>query len=342
MKHLKWICIMGCLIGTMIWPTKAFASPNPSDGNTALAGSSNTLDSAGPSGQTGQNQESPQTGETIRFTPKMIVECCRFSDLKVQAGDEVTVTFVLKNTSKTEILRNMTVTVTEQGEYLSLLSATDTTYIDTVLAGGNCEVSYVYKVQAATPEGQYVFDVAMDYADSKGSVYTANGKARMQIEQPVRLEIDDVSISSEVQVADVINVKAQAMNLGRSKIYNVRAVIEAEGMSPEGTLFIGDLEPGTTGNGEVGVSIIGLSGTNTPYGNAEGTMTFYYEDESGNAYEEVKKISTYIAAPFLAEETVEKEPDQTGQWWIIMTIICTALMLISAMIVLRIMKRRRT
>ena len=59
-------------------------------------------------------------------------------------------------------------------------------------------------------------------------------------------------------------------------------------------------------------------------------MTFYYEDASGKAYEEQQKISTYIGAPFSEEEMVDKEPDKTGQWWIIMTVVATLLTLLIA------------
>ena len=62
------------------------------------------------------------------------------------------------------------------------------------------------------------------------------------------MQFDDLSFPSEVVVADVVEAKVQAMNLGRSKIYNVRAEIAADGLKPQGTIFIGDMEAGTAAN----------------------------------------------------------------------------------------------
>lgn len=332
MKVLKKICLILCTIIIGMTPMKTFASSNPDTVND-----SQTSDGNENNGTVSDTTKK----ENVKFTPKVIVECCRISGENVEAGDEVRVTIVLKNTSKTEKLRNMTVTVTEQGEYLKLLSDTDTVYIDTVTAGGNCEVTYIYQVEKTTPEGQYILDVAMDYADASGASYTAVGKARIDVEQPVRMTFDPVAINQQVQIGDIIRVDAQAINLGRGKVLNVRAVIEGDGIQPEGTLFIGDLEPGTTGSGSVNVTISGLSKGNTPYGNAEGTVTFYYEDEAGRPYEETREISTCIEAPVTAEEAERDVPEQIGQWWMIMAVIAALLTLVASGIALRIVKHRR-
>lgn len=326
MKYLRKIGLIMCMVGVLLCSVNAYASSNPA-GDTANPSDVSNQTSQNSTNRTDLNS---QQKENVQFAPKVIVQGCRFSKSDIQAGDEVKVTIVLKNTSLTEKLRNMTVTVTEQGEYLSLSSDTDTTYIDTVKAGAVFEITCVYKVRSAAPEGQYCLDVNMDYADSKGNVYTANGKARMNVEQPVRIQIDPIVMNQEVSVGDVLHLEGQVINLGRSKIYNVRAVIEAEGLKSSGTLFIGDLEPGTTGNGSTKVTITGLTGGSTPYGNTEGRVTFYYEDASGKAYEEQQKISTYIGAPFSEEEMMAKEPDKTGQWWIIMTVVATLLTLLIA------------
>ncbi len=73
------------------------------------------------------------------------------------------------------------------------------------------------------------------------------------------MQFDDLSFPSEVVVADVVEAKVQAMNLGRSKIYNVRAEIAADGLKPQGTIFIGDMEAGTAATGSTQVSVSSLS-----------------------------------------------------------------------------------
>lgn len=265
------------------------------------------------------------SGETPTFSPKMIVQSCEVSKDgipakdEILAGDEIILKITLLNTSSSEKIRNMTVTVSEDSQYLDLLSETDTVYVDTVLAGDTCVVSYKYKIQASAPQGQYEMMLTLDYADSKGNSQNAGGKVRLTVSQPVKLQFDPLVLDSEVEVADVVTAGIQAMNLGRIKVHNVRAVIEADGLIPEGTLFIGDIEPGTTASGSVNISVTSLSQGTALYGETKGTVTMLYEDEDGNSYEESMEFVTNIKSPF-SDTSVEPE-DNTNQWWVMMTII---------------------
>ena len=233
--------------------------------------------------------------EAPTFAPKMIVQSCKASKDEIQAGDEVTLEVTLLNTSSSETVRNMTVTVGDEGEYLNLLSPTDTVYVDAVSAGQTCIVSYKYKILASAVPGQYGLSVTMDYADSKGASQSASGKIKMMVSQAVKLEFDPLALGSEVQVGDVVTAQVQAMNLGRGEVYNVRAVIEADGLTPEGTLFIGNIEAGKTASGSVKISVSSLSQGASLYGETKGTLTWYYEDESGKEYEELSPI--HISEP---------------------------------------------
>lgn len=261
----------------------------------------------------------PSTEEVPTFAPKVLVKSCQCSGTDIQSGDEVTVDITLENTSRTESVKNMTVTASAPAEQFTLLSESDTVYVDAVPAEGTFVVSYRYRINASAPQGQYTLELAMDYADTKGSSYQGSGRVKLSVEQPLKVEFDSLYIPSEVTVADVVEAQVQAMNLGRSKVYNVRAVIEADGLNPQGTIFIGDLEPGTQASGSTQVSVSSLSGEGGSYGETEGTVTFYYEDEAGEEQTEVMEFQTKIAFPF--SETPKEEEDKTGQWWIIMAVI---------------------
>ncbi|MFR0986389.1 MAG: hypothetical protein ACLSFZ_07540 [Frisingicoccus sp.] len=224
------------------------------------------VDVTGPSGSdsgggasSGGSGGGSSASEAPTFAPKIIVQSCKSSKDEIQAGDEVILDITLLNTSSTETVRNMTVTIGDEGEYLNLLSPTDTIYVDSVSAGQTCVVSYKYKILASAVPGAYGLSVSMDYADSKGASQSASGKIKMMVSQAAKLEFDPLVLASEVQVGDVVTAQIQAMNLGRSKVHNVRAVIEADGLAPEGTLFIGDIEAGKTATGTVKISVTSLS-----------------------------------------------------------------------------------
>ncbi|MEI3266929.1 MAG: hypothetical protein V8R85_07510 [Frisingicoccus sp.] len=277
--------------------------------------------------------------ESPTFAPKMIVQSCKSSKDEIQAGDEVTLDITLLNTSSTETVKNMTVTIGDEGEYLNLLSPTDTIYVDEVSAGQTCRVSYKYKILASALPGAYSLSVTMDYADSKGTSQSAGGKIRMMVSQTVKLEFDPLVLDSEVQVGDVVTAQIQAMNLGRSKVYNVRALIEADGLTPEGTLFIGDIEAGKTATGSTKISVSSLSEGASLYGETQGTVTYYYEDENGKEYEETGNFAVNIKTPF--SNTSKVEADDTGQWWRIMAVVFGILFFFIVGMILRGIRRKK-
>lgn len=279
------------------------------------------------------------SSEAPTFAPKMIVQSCKASKDEIQAGDEVTLEITLLNTSSSETVRNMTVTVGDEGEYLNLLSPTDTVYVDAVSAGQTCIVSYKYKILASAVPGQYGLSVTMDYADSKGASQSASGKIKMMVSQAVKLEFDPLALGSEVQVGDVVTAQVQAMNLGRGEVYNVRAVIEADGLTPEGTLFIGNIEAGKTASGSVKISVTSLSEGTSMYGETTGKVTWYYEDESGKEYEETENFKTNIKTPF--SNTTKEVQEDTGQWWMIMAAIGGILLCFALVMILRGIRRKR-
>lgn len=304
----------------------------------------NGTDAAGSSGASGVTDasggaaSSSGSAEGPSFAPKLVVQMCKYSKETIYSGDEVQMDITLVNTSTSETIRNLTVTIGGQSEYFSLLSQSDTIYVDSVSAGATLVVSYKYKVNAAAPQGQYNLDLAMDYADSEGAAYTGSGKVQISVEQQMKVAFDPLVISSEVQVADVVEAQIQAMNLGRGKVYNVRAVLEADGLVPNGTIFIGDMEAGTTASASTQVSVTSLTEGSSLYGTTEGTVTFYYEDEAGNEYEETAGFTTTITSPF---SDTEEEEDETGQWWIIMAVIGVILCAFLAVTAVRVIRRRK-
>lgn len=326
------LCLCILLGGTM--SVSASSLPEDMQNDVQNTGSSGTDAQAA----MGDSTSSQTTTNNVKFAPKVIVKSLKASKDEIFAGDEIQVSIELENTSRKEMLRNMTVTVSEPETYLKLVSDTDTVYIDTVRAGGTVEVIQTYQVAKTAPEGQYILEVSADYADSAGNVYTSSGKARLEVVQPVRVTFDTVTMEKTVQLADVLRLDIQAINLGRSKIYNVRAMLEGDGMQAENSAFIGDIEAGTTGNSTMDVTITGLSYGATPYGTAEGIVTFSYEDEAGNAYEETQKVSTSIEAPISSES--DTSDDFVGQWWIIMAVLGALLTLSSAWIAVKFARHR--
>ena len=275
----------------------------------------------------------PAAEDLPTFAPKVMVKSYKYSKSEILPGDEVKADIVLLNTSKENTVKNMTVAVTADTESFTLLSQSDSIYIEKIAPQEETTITFSYRVNAKTASGQYDFDLAMDYADGDGNTYTTTGKAKIMIGQSSEMQFDALNFPAEVVVADVVEANVQAMNLGRSKIYNVRAEIAADGLKPQGTIFIGDMEAGTAATGSTQVSVSSLSGSKL-YGNTEGTVTYYYEDESGKEYTEEATFTTTIKSPF-SDQKEETTPDNTNQWWVIMAVILGCIAVAAGVIIVR-------
>lgn len=275
----------------------------------------------------------PVAEELPTFAPKVMVKSYKYSKSEILPGDEVKADIVLLNTSKENTVKNMTVAVTADTESFTLLSQSDSIYIEKIAPQEETTITFSYRVNAKTAAGQYDFDLAMDYADGDGNTYTTTGKAKIMIGQSSEMQFDALNFPAEVVVADVVEANVQAMNLGRSKIYNVRAEIAADGLKPQGTIFIGDMEAGTAATGSIQVTVSSLSGSKL-YGNTEGTVTYYYEDESGKEYTEEATFTTTIKSPF-SDQKEETTPDNTNQWWVIMAVVLGCIAVAAGVIIVR-------
>lgn len=275
----------------------------------------------------------PVAEDLPTFAPKIMVKSYNYSKSEIQPGDEVKADIVLLNTSKENTVKNMTIAVTADTESFTLLSQSDSVYIEKLAPQEETTITFSYRINAKTAAGQYDLELAMDYADGDGNTYSTSGKAKITVQQSSEMQFDDLSFPSEVVVADVVEAKVQAMNLGRSKIYNVRAEIAADGLKPQGTIFIGDMEAGTAATGSTQVSVSSLSGSKL-YGNTEGTVTYYYEDESGKEYTEEATFTTTIKSPF-SDQKEETTPDNTNQWWVIMAVILGCIAVAADVIIIR-------
>lgn len=288
-------------------------------------------DQGGAAGAGDASEEQPQ------FVPKLLVQSYDFSKQDIQTGDTVSADITIKNTSKTQSVKNLSVTVTP-GEGIALESATDSVYIESVEKEATVKVSFDFSILVSAPQGQHTVAVAMDYADSKGNTYTSEGTVKLSVSQQVKMQFDPISIPESIEVGETVVAQTQVMNLGRGKIYNVRAEVQGEGLTPKGTMYIGDIEAGLAAEGSVEISAVGLSG-NSMYGTTEGVITFYYEDEGGNEAKEEMGFSTSIVSPLMAKKEEQPE-DHAGQWWVVMAVLVFVLLAIGAFVGIRYWRRK--
>jgi hypothetical protein len=171
----------------------------------------------------------------------------------------------------------------------------------------------------------------IDYEDMGGSAYTASGDIIVQVTQPIRLEFDKPNIPAAVTAGDTVPVSLSVYNMGRNKLQNVLCKVEAPGLLPESSAFIGNMDAGAGKTAElfvyVGTRDMSLSETGEItkdpnaaelYGDTTGFITVTYEDEFGNKMSQQVKLDTTISEPVVPTPTPAPEGPkaETGQWWI--------------------------
>lgn len=184
---------------------------------------------------------------------------------------------------------------------------------------------YVEKKAAA---GQKPVQLQFEYEDSKGNSYTSTETLNLIISQPQQAEIVNIAFLESVYASDTNSLTFQIHNTGLAVIYNAKVRMEGTGLFPTEELFLGNLEAGTSVDGEISV-FAGtldmneqgeiLDGGAEKYGKTSGTIIFSYENENGEIVEQTMELQTEIKKPEIVELKVEKEEPETNQWWITIT-----------------------
>jgi hypothetical protein len=290
----------------------------------------------------GKNPQSEPTPEKPTSQPKIIVSSYSINPSPVMAGEEFTADITLENTSGTKSVQNMSVSVSCDCPNFELLDDTNTIYIGKLAKNATTDIEVRYKTDLETPPQRYNITLSMEYDNSVAQTLSSQGNVTITVKQPMRVEIEAPKVPQQVNAGDTMPLSFQVMNMGRSKVYNVRCQLAAPGLIPSETAFIGNMEAGTAMQGDMDVFIgtkdmtEGYEGEDK-YGFTSGTITLIYEDEAGQEYFESIDFSTTINPPVIAPVSAEpaEEPEKASQWWISLIIGGTLIAILAVIIIAR-------
>lgn len=244
--------------------------------------------------------------------PKLIVIKNKLSADKILSGSDFTAMVTLKNTNKAKYIQNITITVSCETTGISLESDSNVFYFDKLEADDTMELPLKFVVDESVSEGKYKVKLLFSYDNPEASSFTSEGEFNFQVYQNMRVGFEVGEMVSEINAGDSVSVPVQVMNLGRSTVYNVRCNVEGTGLSASKSLFVGNLEAGTAGSGEL-VLFAGMVNPDAKeeayrYGDAYGKVIMTYEDAEGNSYTEEKEYYTNILPM-----KIESNKDETIQ-----------------------------
>jgi len=302
----------------------------------------------------GKSPAATPTAEAPRPQPKLIVSKYSTDPAVVEAGESFPVHATLENTSEKYDVRNITVTYAGDGKSLLSADNTNTIYIDKIKRGETEDISFKLQARLDSVPGIQTVTLTIAYEDSKATAYTVTEPLLLQVSQPVNLEFDEPDIPDSANAGDTLPISFNVFNKGRSKLYNVMVKIDAPGLLPEGSAFVGNMEPGTSGTAELYVFVGTLAmsqsddgsmktdNSSEKYGYTQGKITISYEDEFGNPYTKEIDVGMDIQPPVISastEETQEKPADTVSQWWISVVIGAALIAAVTAAMAVR--KKRR-
>lgn len=266
--------------------------PSVGDGSDLLSADAGGFSNGGVSG--GGSESGSGTGSV----PRVIVTGFSTDPAEVRAGSNFTLTIHLRNTSKTSKVSNMLFDLsapTEGSDAQTVApaflpsSGSSSIYLDGIKANGTADISIQLNAKADLLQKPYSVELSMKYEDKDGGSVDASSSLSIPVKQDARFEFSDFEISPDsISVGDEANVMCSLYNLGRIKLYNVKAIFEGTCIKKE-EVFLGNVESGTSAS--IDAMLEGAQATEGP---AKVTMTVSYEDEAGTVSTTAKDLQLTV------------------------------------------------
>ena len=255
------------------------------------------------------NSEPVSTGGDAASTgdgsvPRVIVTGFDTDPGTVKAGSNFKLVIHLKNTSKKTAVTNMlfdlqapasgTDEAAEAPAFLPV-SGSSSIYLDKIPANGTKDISIDLNSRADLIQKPYSITMTMKYEDGNATQFEGESSLAIPVTQEARFEFSEIQIMPDtVAVYEEANITCNLYNLGRVKMYNVKAKFEGDAIEGE-EQFIGNLESGATGTIDGIVTAVAES-----YDESNCKLVLTYEDDSGKEYS--------VEQPFTMTITSEMEP----------------------------------
>lgn len=262
--------------------------------------------------------------------PRVIVTGFSTDPEVVKAGSNFKLIVHLKNTSKTTAVKNMLFDFSAPSEGVDASTASpaflpssgsSTVYLDSIGANGTKDVAIDLSAKADLVQKPYSIEMSMKYEDKSGTQFENASSISVPVKQDARFEFSEFEMSSDsVEVGQEVNVMCSLYNLGRIKLYNLKARFEGNSIKSQ-EVFVGNVEPGAT------AVIDGMiTGETETTDDGKIKMVITYEDEAGEITTAEKELTLLVTAPM--EQGMEMMPEDVGEeqvsgvsMWIVLPII---------------------
>ncbi len=296
--------------------------------------------------------------ETNVSQPRIIVTGFETDPETVYAGDIFTLNIHVKNTSVDTAVNNVLFDLeaveggtegangTTTNSYAAFLptSGSSAIYVARMPAGSSQDLKIEMQAKADLSQKPYVVTVKMKYDTDLKADLSDEAKVSIPVKQESKFDASTPEINpTDIMVGEQSNVMFQIYNTGKTTLYNVQVKFEADSVEG-GDTFIGNLQPGGTGN--VDAMVTGIAATMDD-GTVKAVIT--YEDDAGNQTREEKDITIFVNEMMMDDgmmdmpmEPEEEEKPQAPLTRILLIVAAAVVVAVAAIVgILKFRKKKK-
>ena len=252
----------------------------------------------------------------------------------LNVGEDGMIALKLSNRSKTVGYDNLSLSFSDPGGDI-LPKGMDTVLVGDLMPGESFALSWPVKVRSNAKVIPHSLHFEFS-GQSLGKDVEFSVNYTVQVLQEIRLEQGGLRMADSVVAGDAITATLPLMNMGKADIHNAMATIALPGITERQSVLVGTIQPGETKQAQ-----ITLTGPKDAFGESNGTLTVYGEDNDGNStsFELPVSLKVEEAVKSVALDARETAKQKTPVSVILLS--CTCALLVAALIFQRIMLRSR-
>ena len=272
----------------------------------------------------GKKPKDPDAKEAAE-KPELFISACEITPDTVGGDGEFSVNVKIDNIGSIRA-RSVRLTYGSEAEGILPYDTNNAILLDNIASGEGAEAAFKMRTTKDVIAGSRAFFITLDYVDLYGGVYTATRQFLVNVTQPAEMTYDSISLPKSVTAGETFTLPANVFNIGKSPLRNVTVNLTGAGLFPTSSVFLGDIQPGQAGYGEMKVFVGMLSmteGYTESYGKTTGVYTISYKDDAGEVHTAEQQLSTEIKQPVIAGEKTdaekkaeEEQKRAMSQWWI--------------------------
>lgn len=263
------------------------------------------------------NPEAEEGDDKKKSVPKLIIDKYTFSSEMVEAGKKFDLKLSFFNTNSKKAVKNIKIFLTAEpnvaegdnkpttgSSVFTPVNSSNTFYIDSIPPKGRVQKNITMFTIPDAAAKTHVITANFEYEDAEFNEYKAVELIGVPVVQQSKLEVAELTYTSDGFVGEPASITADFYNTGKSTLYNMMVRIEGDFQTEGGTYYIGNFAPGTTDT---------FDGSVIPdkAGPLKGELVFSFEDSLGEQQEIRRPFNLTVSEFEGGDDLLPPEPEKT-------------------------------